>query len=109
MGLELEQQGKIERLQHDYVDLYESLKELKSDVKDYQFRLERWQTSHEALVQDLMISQVKFTEQAVARDQLLRDIKDELTQAKSLRTKVYLTLTGGGISLILYFIQSLFQ
>ncbi len=102
-------QQKINLLERSVESLTIDVNEVKQDVKQFRQELCSWFDRLDSTVQDLRVSNTKLEEQMVARTMLENAIKDELKEAKKVRSKLLLGAAGGAVSVIGWLIQDIFS
>jgi uncharacterized phage infection (PIP) family protein YhgE len=100
---------KVIKLEQSVQKIFEDIADVKDEVKQVQEELFSWFDRLDESVQDLKLSQAKLEEQAKAKELFETLIREELRDLKSVQSKLFLAMAGGGMSVIVWLLQDLFS
>jgi uncharacterized Zn finger protein len=100
---------KVIKLEQSVQKIFEDIADVKDEVKQVQEELFSWFDRLDESVQDLKLSQAKLEEQAKAKELFENLIREELRELKSVQSKLFIAMAGGGMSVIVWLLQDLFS
>jgi uncharacterized Zn finger protein len=100
---------KVIKLEQSVQKIFEDIADVKDEVKQVQEELFSWFDRLDESVQDLKLSQAKLEEQAKAKELFETLIREELRDLKSVQSKLFIAMAGGGMSVIVWLLQDLFS
>jgi uncharacterized phage infection (PIP) family protein YhgE len=100
---------KVMKLEQSVQKIFEDIADVKDEVKQVQEELFSWFDRLDESVQDLKLSQAKLEEQAKAKELFETLIREELRDLKSVQSKLFIAMAGGGMSVIVWLLQDLFS
>jgi uncharacterized phage infection (PIP) family protein YhgE len=100
---------KVMKLEQSVQKIFEDIADVKDEVKQVQEELFSWFDRLDESVQGLKLSQAKLEEQAKAKELFETLIREELRDLKSVQSKLFIAMAGGGMSVIVWLLQDLFS